>query len=182
MPDAIFDRRKLKTRVALQTAFLELLLEHGYSAIKTTEIADRANVGRSTCYEHYRNKQEMLCESVRVPFSILADLVRPDRSLQSVSTLLEHLRKNQQVARVLLSWPTRALLADTLAELITTRLPRATRGALLPAQVIGRQAAEAQLALIEIWIRGRPACSKSSMARALQSSTLALVAALTGLH
>jgi AcrR family transcriptional regulator len=54
------DRRVQRTRRLLQDALLELILEKGYEAITVQDILDRANLGRSTFYVHYRDKDDLL--------------------------------------------------------------------------------------------------------------------------
>jgi AcrR family transcriptional regulator len=54
------DRRIQKTKRILSEAMLGLILEKGYEAITVQEIIDKANVGRSTFYSHYENKEQLL--------------------------------------------------------------------------------------------------------------------------
>ncbi len=54
------DRRVQRTRQLLQDALLALILEKGYAAITVQDILDRANLGRSTFYTHYRDKEDLL--------------------------------------------------------------------------------------------------------------------------
>jgi AcrR family transcriptional regulator len=54
------DRRVQKTRRALQEALISLILEKGYDAVMVQDILDRANVGRSTFYAHYQDKEDLL--------------------------------------------------------------------------------------------------------------------------
>ncbi len=54
------DRRVQRTRQLLQDALLALILEKGYAAITVQDILDRANLGRSTFYAHYRDKDDLL--------------------------------------------------------------------------------------------------------------------------
>src|SRR3972149_51567 len=54
------DRRSQRTRQALGDALIELMMEKGYDAISVKEIIDHANVGRSTFYTHYADKDELL--------------------------------------------------------------------------------------------------------------------------
>ncbi|MFE1198554.1 TetR/AcrR family transcriptional regulator [Streptomyces olivaceoviridis] len=54
------DRRVRRTRAALRTALVELVLEKGFHAITVEEIAERADVGRATFYAHYRDKEDLL--------------------------------------------------------------------------------------------------------------------------
>ena len=53
------DRRVQRTREVLQKALIELISERGYDAITIQDIVDRANVGRTTFYVHYRSKEKL---------------------------------------------------------------------------------------------------------------------------
>jgi AcrR family transcriptional regulator len=56
MAGKVLDRRIQKTLQHLQTALVELISEKGYDDVTIQEILDRANVGRSTFYAHFENK------------------------------------------------------------------------------------------------------------------------------
>ncbi len=53
------DRRVERTRKLLQKALIELFAERRYDTITIRDIVDRANVGRTTFYLHYSNKDEL---------------------------------------------------------------------------------------------------------------------------
>lgn len=53
------DRRIQRTRELIEKALVELISERGYDAITIQDIVDRANVGRTTFYLHYGNKDEL---------------------------------------------------------------------------------------------------------------------------
>jgi AcrR family transcriptional regulator len=53
------DRRVTRTRELLERALVELIGERGYDAITIQDIVDRANVGRTTFYVHYRSKEKL---------------------------------------------------------------------------------------------------------------------------
>ena len=54
------DRRIQRTRQLLRDAFASSVLEKGYEATTVQDILNRANLGRSTFYAHYRDKDELL--------------------------------------------------------------------------------------------------------------------------
>ncbi len=54
------DRRVQRTRQLLNDALMSLIVEKGYEAITVQNIIDRANLGRSTFYAHYRDKEDLL--------------------------------------------------------------------------------------------------------------------------
>lgn len=60
MPQNIVDRRVQKTRKLLQDALIELVAEKGYESVSIREILDEANVGRSTFYAHFQDKEQLL--------------------------------------------------------------------------------------------------------------------------
>ena len=67
------DRRVQKTRALLHGALVSLVHEKPYDDIVVKEILARADVGRSTFYAHYRDKDELLECGIR-------DLLRTDAS------------------------------------------------------------------------------------------------------
>lgn len=54
------DRRVDRTVTSLRKALIELILEKHYDSITVQDIIDRANVGRSTFYTHFRDKEDVL--------------------------------------------------------------------------------------------------------------------------
>ena len=70
------DRRVRRTRELLRSALLSLIQEKGYDRITVQDILDRADVGRSTFYAHYRDKNELLLsgfEDIRSALSVERD-------------------------------------------------------------------------------------------------------------
>jgi len=53
------DRRVARTRAQLQHALIELIPERGFAAITVDDVCKRANVGRSTFYTHYEDKEAL---------------------------------------------------------------------------------------------------------------------------
>lgn len=58
------DRRVLRTRKALRDALFALILEKGYDGVTVEEITTRADLGRTTFYLHYHDKEDLLMESI----------------------------------------------------------------------------------------------------------------------
>jgi AcrR family transcriptional regulator len=59
------DRRIQKTQALLREALAALIREKPYDEIVVKEILDRANVGRSTFYTHFRDKDELLLSGIQ---------------------------------------------------------------------------------------------------------------------
>jgi AcrR family transcriptional regulator len=74
------DRRVRRTRELLRSALLSLIQEKGYERITIRDILDRADVGRSTFYAHYRDKDELLQSGLEDVRSALAAEMQPGAS------------------------------------------------------------------------------------------------------
>ncbi len=66
------DRRVARTRALLQDALIALIPERGYAAITVDDICRRANVGRSTFYTHYADKDALRSATMEVHLRLLS--------------------------------------------------------------------------------------------------------------
>jgi AcrR family transcriptional regulator len=173
-------RQQEKTRAAIRAAFVSLLFERNYPSVTMANVADRANVGRSTLYEHFRTKLDLLKDSATVPFSGMAGLVDDAATTGGLINLLHHFRENHALARVLVHMPARAGLDTVLSQLIEQRLTVLAGGqsALIPLPLAARQIAAAQFALLEPWVLAQVAIRPDILGEALVRTTRALVGAI----
>lgn len=72
------DRRVQRTRQLLNRALMALIVEKGYESITVQDIIDRANLGRSTFYAHYQDKDDLLLSGMEeVVHSLVYDVENP---------------------------------------------------------------------------------------------------------
>ncbi len=71
------DRRIQRTQQLLRDALMALIVERGYEAITIQDIADFANVSRTTFYLHYRDKEELLVTSMIEMYNEIARNLEP---------------------------------------------------------------------------------------------------------
>lgn len=64
MKEKMEDRRIKRTRNLLHEALTDLIIEKGYEAITIQDIIDRANIGRSTFYTHFDDKEALLKSNI----------------------------------------------------------------------------------------------------------------------
>jgi AcrR family transcriptional regulator len=69
------DRRVARTRDRLGDALVGLLLAKPFDDITVQEVLDRAQVSRSTFYEHYRDKNDLFLSDVDQFFERMANLL-----------------------------------------------------------------------------------------------------------
>ena len=58
------DRRVERTRKLIREAMVSLMLQKPYEKITVQDIIDRADIGRSTFYAHYQDKNDLLLRGV----------------------------------------------------------------------------------------------------------------------
>ena len=69
------DRRARRTRDALGDALVELMHERPFRSIKVQDVLDRAGVGRSTFYAHYRDKDDLFLSDVEDFWEMISTLI-----------------------------------------------------------------------------------------------------------
>src|SRR5687768_631620 len=117
------DRRTARTRQALLEAFIALMFERRYDAFGVPDIVARANVGRSTYYEHFGSKDALLRTSMAGMLSVLADAgAGAAADPTALRGVIEHFWENRRLGRTVFAPPLRALIERQLAELIEARL------------------------------------------------------------
>lgn len=96
------DRRVRKTRTLLVQALGSLMHEKPYDTIVVKEILHRANVGRSTFYTHFRDKDELLgCamdDLLERSLTGPASAPRSERLLRFSLPVLEHIDRQRRGA------------------------------------------------------------------------------------
>ncbi len=100
------DRRIRRTRQLLHQALISLILEKPYHTISVQDILDRADVGRSTFYSHFQDKDDLF----RYGFERMLDALSQHMDAQEEKTdsyffpslaLFQHVQENQQVFKAL---------------------------------------------------------------------------------
>lgn len=152
------DRRVQKTKKLLSDALVALILEKGYDDVSIGEILERANVGRSTFYAHYENKEQLLLYG----HEHLRNLaIRDGADHIDFLSFYRHLAERYDLAqRLLASERGAAVITRSLQDILHTgilRLPLVPpRGPSERAMTVLRAdaAAAALVRLMVGWVRG----------------------------
>jgi len=59
MRNETHDRRIQRTRKALYDALIALIIEKGFGSVTVQDVIERANVGRSTFYSHFKDTEDL---------------------------------------------------------------------------------------------------------------------------
>lgn len=106
------DRRIQRTKTLLRDALVALILEQGYERVKVAHITDRANLARATFYLHFKDKDDLLIQSIYAVFDELLEqlgainsqmLLQFDPDVRKLP--FEHVQQYRDVFRVALMSP-----------------------------------------------------------------------------
>lgn len=176
------DRRPQKTQAALRKAFFELIRTKGYEVVSVGDVAAAANVGRSTFYEHFRSKEDMLSVSMTMLFASLADCVTDAQPSRALHATTAHFWENRSLARAVFTGVARQVLVRTHELLIETRLAALAaevgQAPMLPLPLAARQLAEGHIGLLYAWLTSSVRAAPAQVSEAVFATTRASVGAL----
>jgi AcrR family transcriptional regulator len=175
-PDRPPDRRVERSRAAILSAFNRLILERGFDKLTAADVAEAANVGRSTFYAHYTGLAELLSEAVSPILTPLAMSVLGEEP--RLQPILEHIWENRVMGRNLFAGEMRRRLTQILASKVQDLLEGEARASgRASAAVAALQIAGGQLTMLEAWLAGRTPATVVQMARQLRGGSAAIAAA-----
>jgi AcrR family transcriptional regulator len=185
------DRRVARTQKLLRDALHSLIRERDYDSIAVKEILDRANVGRSAFYTHFRDKDELLASSIydllgSVPssHSKAADGFN-ERILWFSLPIFEHHERHRRAGELRLGPRGRAILhrklQNVLAEMIAEDVAKSFRdrrkmAGRIPQDLLVQYVASTFILVLNWWVQSRnplPAKEVNDLFRALIFSILA---------
>jgi AcrR family transcriptional regulator len=151
------DRRVRRTRQALRDALIDLIVERGYPRVTVQDVIDRADVGRSTFYSHYRDKDDLLLssldEQIRAAFTSDVGGVDASPSLWVFTHAASHADLYRALIRRRGGWTiVRRQMEETLAEMYERQLPDPPADTPVPRRAAARFLAGALVALTAWWL------------------------------
>ncbi|MGH6615706.1 MAG: TetR/AcrR family transcriptional regulator [Sphingomonas sp.] len=157
------DRRVRRTRAAVVDAFIRLIFARRYDSIRTADLIAEADIGRSTFYEHFRGKDDVLAAVIDPLFVPLANAATGRAGVVPVRMMLDHLWEQRALARVIFDPDRLPRLQRKLAAMIGERLER-TMPDTTSRALVATAAAAAQLAMLRLWLAGEVACPAAVLA------------------
>lgn len=119
------DRRVQKTQKLLQEALVSLIRGRDYDSIAIKEILDRANVGRSTFYTHFRDKEELFVSVIHEmlrsvqPAQVPSSAKRYERILWFSLPIFQYHDRHRREPGVKIGVRGRTILHEHLREALT---------------------------------------------------------------
>lgn len=156
------DRRVRRTRAALLDALLDLISEKGYEAITVADLIDRADVGRSTFYSHYTDKDDLLEDGLATLRSLIDASATGGTTagvLRFSLPFLRHIDVHRRLARALLGHHGRGgrngllpQIESILADIVRAEFAALPVSRNVPAEALVRFVVGAYTALLQWWL------------------------------
>jgi AcrR family transcriptional regulator len=185
------DRRIQKTMNLLHEALGTLIREKPYDEISVQEILDRANVGRSTFYMHFRDKDDLLVSSihdmlgsVQAPVETLPSGKPYERIVRFSLPVFEHIYQHRHAGTAMMGARGRAVVHEHLQKVVAEHIADDMRkqfqgrrnAATIPQDVLVQHVASTFILVLNWWVEGRrplPPPEANALFRALIMPTLA---------
>jgi AcrR family transcriptional regulator len=163
MPEKTEDRRIQRTRKMLQDALLALILEKGYEAVTVQDVIDRANVGRSTFYAHFQDKESLLLsgfEHLRAEFEkhLLAASVTSNSPWELSLSMFQHAEGQRQLYKALAGKQGGNVVITYIQKYLTTYLSDHLKQELkkrknpFPYEILSHSIASSFISLLTWWL------------------------------
>jgi len=154
------DRQSQRTRQALGDALVELMMEKGYDAVSIKDIIEHANIGRSTFYSHYADKDELFASQMDRLVDLLSQHVPYELSsgnpyFPSLG-LFQHIKQQWKLYKIL-AWGSGVdvltkHLQKSMSEKIEQRLLASGQAYAVPTTVIANFLSGSFLSLVKWWL------------------------------
>ena len=159
------DRRIQRTREALYQALMSLVLEMPYDDVTVQHILDRANVGRSTFYTHFKDKDDLLVSGTDTLRTLLGGHRKSGDPIAFSRAMFEHVNEYRKQYRALVNtpvWPrVRQRIQDVLADLVRREYkPRRTK---VPPELVVHYVASTFMSVLQWWIDRRTGMSPAEL-------------------
>lgn len=115
------DRRIRRTKYLLKKAVIELVLEQGFENIRVQDIIERADVGRTSFYAHFKSKEDLLLKNL----DDLEDLFYSEdekeyNTAKDFSLMMfRHLKDNWRLAKALMGNKRMPIVRNYVQKIIT---------------------------------------------------------------
>lgn len=173
------NRRVQRTRALLQKSLVDLINERGYESITIQDIADRANIGRTTFYLHYNGKDELLMschDAILREFHIGVSHLSREQFLSGdapagMISAYQHLREKRallysvfqgrdslSILRQIRDWNAQQMQANLRSVFVEAE-------SVVPFDLLANYLAGAQIAMLQWWLEKRRAHTPESVAR-----------------
>jgi AcrR family transcriptional regulator len=169
--ESAIDRRVARTRTALYDALVRLIRRKPYDDITLADILAEADVGRSTFYQHFSSRDELLARSLERLEPVLLDAGAADLPDGPAgvpwgfsAALFEHIAEYREVHSALVGTSGERIVAETigaiLGRFLRDRMASEARPAgPVPRELLRRHIVATFMTVMSWWLEKAPGVS-----------------------
>jgi AcrR family transcriptional regulator len=163
------DRRSQRTRHLLSAAFVQLLKEKGYSAITVSDIIERADIGRSTFYSHFRDKDDLFVHELDRVIELLSHRIPNQEDMPFFPSLglFRHVGEEYELYKALIWTPGIDLLIKHMQTSLSHRIEQGLEESGneydVPIPILANFIAGSFLTLLKWWLENKMVYSPEDM-------------------
>jgi len=157
------DRRSQRTRQLVSSAMMELLSEKRYDEITVQDILDRADIGRTTFYTHYFDKEDVHASMMEQMLERMSQQLSTRHTGQGIVPSLElfqHIQQDHKHFQAIAGGPAADRLWETMQTALSKTIEQGLRSAQkdksrlsIPLTVVSSYLAGAFLNLLKWWLK-----------------------------
>jgi len=173
------DRRSQRTRHLLSAAMVELIREKDYNSITVNDIIERANVGRSTFYAHFHDKEALFVGELDRVIEILSHRISDQEEIPFFPSLglFRHVGEEYRLYKALL-WTSGIDLfikhmQNSLSKRIEQGLQESRKDYAVPIPILANFIAGSFLTLLQWWLENKMIYSPEEMDKIFRRLTIA---------
>jgi len=173
------DRRSQRTRHLLSAALVELIREKEYNTITVSDIIDRANVGRSTFYTHFRDKDDLFVGELDRVIELLSQRIPNQAEMPFFPSLglFRHVGEEYQLYKSLLWGPGIDLLIKHMQKSLSKRIEQGLlesgKEFNVPIPILANFIAGSFLTLLQWWLENKMVYSPEEMDKTFKELIMA---------
>ncbi len=176
------DRRVQRTLDALRGALLALMVEKDWDDISVQDICDRANIGRSTFYTHFDDKDALLIagfEDLRRELRAQRSTRDPRDKLAWARGLIEHAYEQRELFRALLGKRSGHLVQKRFRRIVADLAKQELTGrGNVPLDAVAHYVSGAFFELLTWWLDARSSLSPDEIEDLFRRMTAPALAAV----
>ena len=163
------DRRSQRTRHLLSQALVELIREKDYNIITVSDIIERANVGRSTFYAHYQDKDDLLVGELDRVIEVLSHRIPGQEEIPFFPSLglFRHVGEEYELYKALVWTPGVDLMIKHMQKSLSNRIEQGLenkgRDFDIPSTILANFIAGSFLTLLKWWLEHKMIYSPEEM-------------------
>lgn len=175
------DRRSQRTRHLLSAALVELIREKDYSTITVSDIIERANIGRSTFYSHYRDKDDLFVGELDRVIELLSHRIPGQKEMPYFPSLglFQHVGEEYELYKALVWTPGIDLLIKHMQKSLSNRIEQGLQENKkefdVPIPILANFIAGSFLTILRWWLENKMTYTPEEIDEVFKKLTLACV-------